>query len=512
MAVAERGGYGRERTKLTQAHVKRAKGLIASDGLEGRGFDFVDTACQGLVLRVTRRSGTWLLKRRTGTVTLGDMDSLPVASARVAAEEVRSAERRGLTKRMIAQELDVFSRVTARGIQTEQALDIAFTKPHPDDPVEMSDEERRRHGPWEWSDLVDLFLETKLPTLKGRWRVQYERHLRRTLDDEFAWKMVQLVDLEDLVKMRDRVARKHTLSAAADSVEAVKAALDWAWRHHAPRAGLTQVEFPWWRERLTVEYSSGTREHTPTIEELARTLVLAERFKALGGTAKETGPGMLAALWAVVLTGQRATALTGTLRATTRDWPERPGWKIWTWTAAEMKGAGHANGQKKRARPHALPVPPEALAALNRIGAPREGVYLFPSRVPGKRTTAVGMTQFLDRMKGKTKAARKGGVTLRPEDDLLTAHGIRHWTPHDVRRTLPTYLDMERLGGAGSAILAHARRKAQGGVDEERELAQAITLRHYIHSQRLELKAEGMAVWVKAILEAVDQEWARLGG
>nr|WP_137830858.1 integrase family protein [Methylobacterium sp. L1A1] len=511
MAGAERGGYGRERTKLTQAHVKRAKGLIASEGLEGRGFDFVDTACQGLVLRVTRRSGTWLLKRRTGTVTLGDMDSLPVASARVAAEEVRSAERRGLTKRMIAQELDVFSRVTARGIGTEQALDIAFTKPHPDDPVEMTDEERRRHGPWEWGDLVDLFLEMKLPTLKGRWKVQYERHLRRTLDDGFGMKLVQLVDLEDLVKMRDRVTRKHTLSAAADSVEVVKAALDWAWRHHAPRAGLTEVEFPWWRERLTVEYSSGTREHTPTIEELARTLVLAERFKALGGTAKETGPGILAALWAVVLTGQRATALTGTLRETTRDWPERPGWKIWTWTAVEMKGSGRNASPKQRARPHALPVPPEALAVLDRIGAPREGKYLFPSVVPGKRTTAVGMTQAMDRLKGKKKKGRNGGVTLRPEDDLLTAHGIRHWTPHDVRRTLPTFLDMERLGGAGSAIMAHARRKAQGGADEERELAQAITLRHYIHSQRLELKAEGMAVWVKTILEAVDQERARLG-
>ncbi|MGG3815652.1 hypothetical protein ABEV34_28995, partial [Methylorubrum rhodesianum] len=84
-------------------------------------------------------------------------------------------------------------------------------------------------------------------------------------------------------------------------------------------------------------------------------------------------------------------------------------------------------------------------------------------------------------------------------------------TPHDVRRTLPTFLDMERLGGAGSAILAHARRKAQGGAEEERELASAITLKHYIHSQRLELKAEGMQVWVKAILEAVDQERARLG-
>ncbi len=200
--------------------------------------------------------------------------------------------------------------------------------------------------------------------------------------------------------------------------------MDWAWRHHAPRAGLAEVEFPWWRERLTVEYSSGTREHTPTIEELARTLVLAERFKALGGTAKETGAGMLAALWAVVLTGQRATALTGTLRATVRDWPERPGWKIWTWTAAEMKGAGHANGLKKRARPHALPMRLKPWRHSTTSARPG-GRLPVPERVPGKRTTAVGMTQFMDRLKGKKKGRPEGRIlTLRPEDDLLTAHGI----------------------------------------------------------------------------------------
>ncbi|SEO94934.1 hypothetical protein SAMN04487843_105150 [Methylobacterium sp. ap11] len=507
--MAGKETFTRERVRLTQSHVKQAQALVAKDTLQGNGMEFADTVCQGLVLRVRRRSGKFILKSRTGSTTLGDMDTLPVAAARVAATKVRAEQLKGTPKRLIDVELGAFSNVFEKGHNLETALDVAFTEPHPDDPPEMTEEERRRRGPWEWRDLVDLFLETKLPTLKDRWRVQFERHLRRTLDDGFAMRRVAAVELKDLVAMRDRVTKAHTLSAAADSVEAVKAALDWAWRHHAPRAGLADVEFPWWRERLTVEYASGTREHTPTVEELARTLVLAERFKALGGTAKETGPGMLAALWAVVLTGQRATALTGTLRATTRDWPERPGWKIWTWTAVEMKGSGRNASPKKRARPHALPVPPEALAALDRIGAPREGVYLFPSRVPGKRTTAVGMTQFLDRMKGKTKAARKGGVTLRPEDDLLTANGIRHWTPHDVRRTLPTFLDMERLGGAGSAILAHAR-KAKGDADEERELAQAITLRHYIYSQRLELKAEGMLVWVKAILEAVDQERARL--
>ncbi len=66
------------------------------------------------------------------------------------------------------------------------------------------------------------------------------------------------------------------------------------------------------------------------------------------------------------------------------------------------------------------------------------------------------------------------------------------------------------MGGAGSAILAHARRKASGDADEERELASAITLRHYIHSQRMELKADGMAVWVKALLEAYETEKALL--
>ena len=162
-----------------------------------------------------------------------------------------------------------------------------------------------------------------------------------------------------------------------DVVETIKAALDWAKRHEPVRSGLASTPYPWWRDGLNVEWSSGEREHTPTLAELARTLLLAERHRSLGGTAKETANGTLAALWAIVLTGQRAGALTGTLRATTRDWPERPGWKVWTWTREEMKGG-------RKPRPHAIPVPPEALEVLARFPVDAESPFLFPSRVAGK--------------------------------------------------------------------------------------------------------------------------------
>ncbi|HEY5127656.1 MAG TPA: hypothetical protein VIJ35_10250, partial [Bradyrhizobium sp.] len=34
-------------------------------------------------------------------------------------------------------------------------------------------------------------------------------------------------------------------------------------------------------------------------------------------------------------------------------------------------------------------------------------------------------------------------------------YGIRHWSPHDVRRTMTTFLTDHRLGGAAAAILGH---------------------------------------------------------
>ncbi len=170
----------------------------------------------------------------------------------------------------------------------------------------------------------------------------------------------------------------------------------------------------------------------------------------------------------------------------------------------ELDGGRDEGGQTPRRAD-----PPEALAAIRRHRTDPTSPYLFPSRVPGKAVTPVGMTQFMDRLRGKEKAGKAGSKTSRPSGDLFALHDIRPWTPHDVRRTMAAFLDMERLGGAASAILAHRPPQARG-EQAERELAQAITLRHYIHSQRLDLKAEGMTTWVTAILAAYEIEVAAL--
>lgn len=494
--------WTRERVRIGKTHIDRANALVASGAFEGRGHEWADTTFPGLILRVGRQGGAWHLKTEARTVRLGDM-SMSVSAAREAAKRSKADLAAG--KNPSRDDLRVWEDATKSGVPLRTARAVAFPKVlH-----EPTQDERRRDGPWEWHDLVDLFLAKKLPTLKeGRWPVQYERHLRRSVDDHLRRMLVRDVTQADLLALRNRILKNRPASAAADTVETIKAAMDWAKANEPVLSGLDSASHPWWRDGVQVDYQSGTRDHTPTLEELARTLVVAEHYRALGGTAKETSDAALAALWALVLTGQRLSALVGTRRTTTRDWDERPGWKIWTWTAVEMKGPGGGGRRKAKPKPHGIPVPPEALTALARFTTDRSSTFLFPGRDPRRSVTSSAMTGLFDRLKGKEKDAKNGGRTIRPEGDLMTLHGIRHWTAHDVRRTLPAFLDMERLGGSGSAILAHSKAKANGDQDAERELPAAITLKHYIHSQRIELKALGMEVWVSAVLEAYAREKA----
>jgi hypothetical protein len=59
-----KGGYTRERVRLTAAHLKKAAAMIASGSVEGRGIEWADEGCQGLTLRITRSAGSWSNWRR----------------------------------------------------------------------------------------------------------------------------------------------------------------------------------------------------------------------------------------------------------------------------------------------------------------------------------------------------------------------------------------------------------------------------------------------------------------
>jgi hypothetical protein len=59
------------------------------------------------------------------------------------------------------------------------------------------------------------------------------------------------------------------------------------------------------------------------------------------------------------------------------------------------------------------------------------------------------------------------------------------------------------LGGAATAILGH---KMDHDRVDERERMATVTEQHYNLSQRIGLKAEGMALWTKTLLAAYMKE------
>lgn len=490
-AAKSRGTYERERVRMTAATVERAARMIQEGTLAGRGAEIADADTPGLTLRITRSAGTWYLRHRKGTFRLGSMDHLTLSAARLAADRARRDVEAGVSPR---DDLGVFEAVLAKGRPVELAVDAAFAET-----VEVqSDEDRRRRGPWQWRDLIAEFLAAKLPTLKESYRPLYAAYHAGHEFEAIEQRDLAAIDIADLEDLRDRVAESRTVSAAARVVAQNKEALSWAWKYHGTRAGLSDEKYPWWQERWDIEYANGTREHTPTVDELVRTILLVEQHRRLGGTDQETSTGTVAAMWAVVLTAQRTGALTQLRQDRIISWQGHPGWQVWTWPGEVMKGG------KNGGRPHAIPIPPAAVEVLSRYAPSTDSEWAFPSRATGKHVTPVGLNQLMYRLAGKPKAGKKGAVTNR-EKDLLSAHRIRPWGPHDARRSLSSYLADEELGGAGSAILAHSRGKGE----EEEARVEDITRKVYVKSQRLPLKSKGMAAWVDHVLAAYERERVR---
>lgn len=494
--MATRNDYTRERRRLNADDLKRARGMVAGARVPGRGLEWADTQERGLALRVLPLGATWYLRMRTTTMRLGTADELTVPAAREAAARAKLALKDGRDPRS---DLKLY-----RDALEHSAGDIEAAAGAAFDYEEMPDDaaHRRLHGPWTWDDLVEDFLAAKLPKLKPAWASQYRTHLTYPAFRRIGhWHLHQL-DVEVLEEIRDEIEAATSPSSAARAVRQTKAALDWAWRFKRRQSQLGKV--PWW-ESFDIEYASGTRDHVPTLAELARTLALAERYRVLGSTDQETSPGTLAALWATVLTAQRTGALGGTRLDRVIPMPGRPDWQVWTWSADDMKGG-------KDPRPHALPVPSAALEILARFEDPdTDSAYLFPSRQSGRHVTSEGIAGLLDRLQGKSKPSRKpkdGGERKprTPRVNLFERHGIRPWVPHDTRRSLGSYLDDEDLGGAGSAILAHKT----GKKDDEHARLEDVTRKVYAKAQRLDLKARGMEPWVAAVIAAYEREKAAL--
>jgi hypothetical protein len=230
-------------------------------------------------------------------------------------------------------------------------------------------------------------------------------------------------------------------------------------------------------------------------------LVLAEKCRHLSDDEHDTYPGTLGALWGVALTAQRTGAFLQLRTDRLFDPPKQDkglnAWKVANWTSNEMKG-GRDGG-----RPHALPIPPQALKVLKRFHTEAGGdsPWMFPGRDATHHVTPAALNLLMYRLQGrvydhtvKQKPDRNGKPGPKPmpkkeRPDLFAKYKIQRWTLHDCRRTMTTFLDDRRLGGAATAILGH--KTAHWRVDE-REVLAPVTELHYNRSQKIGLKAEGM--------------------
>jgi isoleucyl-tRNA synthetase len=133
---------------------------------------------------------------------------------------------------------------------------------------------------WTWGEIVEKFLAEKLPDLKEKYRKQYASYLRHSAFDLIKNKRMHELSIKDLERCRDDMKAVAAKSAVRRAVQQGKEMLSWAWLNHAGDSGLHDVEYKWW-DRWTMKYKSNKRERSPRIEELARTLAIAESYRTL---------------------------------------------------------------------------------------------------------------------------------------------------------------------------------------------------------------------------------------
>jgi integrase len=511
--MSERPIYEREVKSLIDSDVQSAISYSESKNIAGKVAEWRDKRTVGLTLRITPGKVVWYVRRRDMTLRLGPAAGLDLDRARYFAEQTRLAANR---KRNLREFVDTL-------VKLETGSKYGDRLGHAELADEFADETsllayRKRIGDtgtaWTWKTLTHKFLEYQKPKLKAKYRKQYEHYLTLPEFSRLNSMRVGEVKLRDLEQLRDNVHLNHADSAVHRALTQSKKMLSWAWKYNATAAGLEETQAEWWT-RWSFEYRTKKRTRAPTIEEIARTIVIAEKFRHLAHGEHETYPGTIGALWGVALTAQRTGGFLQLRLDRLFDPPKSErklkGWKIANWTDEEMKG-GRDGG-----RPHSLPLPPEAVEILRQFHTESGGKspWMFSGRDPKKHITQSALNLLVYRLQGrvydhsaKQKPVRKGkpGPKPRPKKERPNLFDIYHidpWTPHDVRRTLTTFLDDRRLGGAATAILGH---KTDHDRVDERERMASVTEQHYNRSQRIGLKAEGMALWVRALVAAYEKE------
>lgn len=521
-----------ERCSIGVSETNRAF-RMAKDGHDGPVHIFKHVGREGLQLRVQRNTAAWVVRYKDMSLTIGylypDRSEMPLGGHKEAldlASDVKSVlidqpEKREEYIRLRYRETTDAKRKIRRLNHGE-----ALAALRPDATT------------WTFDECVEATIRDKTAAdardkdrITGATVKDMRTAFNRPVWDEAKRTAAVLLGPGDIEKVRNHVKDHSGTSPAIKVITYTRAVLNWCSTHHSGESGLNKVN-AWW-QMLGAPYEVKAKTRKPSIENLVRSLILAEDYldKPLPGRAIGTAgvrSGTLAGLWWLALTSQRATAGLSLLAHDVVADENEEGWMLAAWAANVMK-AGQA---------FVLPVPERAWQHVDRLREKSRyrdsQQWAFPSEVDkGKHVTTSGVYRILSRLASKDalvqppkeeKAPRlKADGTPRkvPERterrDLLKEHGIDWWSLHDVRRTLTDYLGEQGIPGGATVVLAHEieekERLAALASEREREewLRQRtarITRMAYGGSQYIKLKKEAIKLWTDALLDEYERQKA----
>lgn len=486
------------RVEIGPKHIAEAKEAAEARAYTSRDpLIFADVVEKGLQLRIQAASVTWILKWSGKTKSLGDLESVTNAkAARERAQKVRNLLRDGTDPKAFLTGKDAGKSEAAAKAAAKQQTALAA-------------------GFWTWERLIEEYTDGYLakPRL-SRGRIKppsagsadnAKKSLMTPEADGLKGRLVSTLEIGDIEEVRDACAANGRKTASRAFVANAKAALTHAKKKHARKSGL-EGRSKWWLEvQILDETAVEPRTRMPLIQDLAKTLYLAEKHRTLEGrkNSRATSETMLCGLWWIALTAQRTNAALSVEKSHILPWPDGPsGWKVVIWAETVMKSK----------RYHALPIPPRLALLLERsMLTGREGsAYVFPATALRKGTEDGHLNKnspknLLERLRGKRDNPKGGKASETSGVDLL--EGIPHFSQHDIRRTFATTCaDLAVRGDAISAVLDHA------GLETGQQMMRSaeITRMAYDYSQRLELKRMAVEAWTDALFKACDQTWRDL--
>gem|GEM_PF-1076715 len=486
----------------------------------GEVIVFSDQKETGLQLRVQGKQAFWTLKYYNWTKTLGyahpdKTNHLPsIAAARTLAGSAKDVLdddpelfKPLLTKYYGAAGRDVKKAkkemvAVSKGwtvLETAEAMIEARTKPDTDQPI------------------------------KPNTIAQFRLTLRRSHVAALVKKPIRDVTKADLDAIKREMDKDpQGTSMIKKFVSDMRSILTWGAAHASDMTGLDPANI-WW-EMLKSGKKVKAVTHTPSIDDLVKTLILAEEYatKPIPGRFSEgkfgVGDNVLNALWWLVLSSQRATAGTRLRLVDFFPDPKRrdSGWHLAFWAEAEMKNS----------KAFVLPVPPRAsqflLDRLRKAKRNGESDWCFPSAqgkgkvaldIPVDRNSPGGIAErFALRDKPtRDKIAqelKKDKNWKSPYRDLLAENSIMYWSPHDVRRSFTEVAEDHGIPGGASAVLAHEVRLTDDllWIDNARNREAAaenrvarVTKLAYGAGQFIPLKSKAMVAWTDTILNRYEE-------